>query len=109
MEHVRELPEVTPHVFELAKKDGYLATNSLLMDAVVIARAYGALDSDANQFPDSLDGLRISNLPISEWLDGALEFVRQAVPRKGLIVVFSPLLKPVAADLESKLSESALL
>jgi HAD superfamily hydrolase (TIGR01484 family) len=109
MEHVRELPEVTPHVFELAKKDGYLATNSLLMDAVVIARAYGALDSDANQFPDSLDGLRISNLPISEWLAGALEFVRQAVPRKGLIVVFSPLLKPVAADLESKLSESALL
>lgn len=69
MEHVRELPESC--VFELAKKDGYLATNSLLMDAVVISRAYGALDSDANPFPDSLDGLRICSTPISEWLDGA--------------------------------------
>ncbi len=109
MEHVRELPEVTPHVFELAKKDGYLATNSLLLDAVVIARAYGALDADADQFPDSLDQLRIGSNSVPEWLDTAREFVRQAVPRKGLIVVFSPLLKPVAADLESKLAESALL
>jgi len=109
MDHVRELPEVTPHVFELAKKDGYLATNSLLMDAVVVARAYGELDSNANQFPVSLDELCINDQSISEWLGGAVEFVRQAVPRKGLIVVFSPLLKPVAADLESKLSESALL
>ena len=109
MEHVRELPEVTPHVFELAKKDGYLATNSLLLDAVVIARAYGALDADADQFPDSLDQLRIGLNSVPEWLATAREFVRQAVPRKGLIVVFSPLLKPVAADLESKLAESALL
>lgn len=109
MEHVRELPEVTPHVFELAKKDGYLATNSLLLDAVVIARAYGELDADADQFPDALDQLRIGSSSVPEWLETAREFVRQAVPRKGLIIVFSPLLKPVAADLESKLAESALL
>ncbi|KRC19185.1 hypothetical protein ASE31_06050 [Acidovorax sp. Root217] len=109
MEHVRELPEVTPHVFELAKKDGYLATNSLLLDAVLIARAYGALHSEAVQFPESLDGLRIGGHSVQEWLTGAQDFVRQAVPRKGLIIVFSPLLRPVAADLESKLSESALL
>ena len=101
MKHVRELPEVTPHVFELAKKDGYLASNSLLLDAVVIARAYGALDAEAEQFPDSLDQLRIGSNSVPEWLDTAREFVRQAVPRKGLIVVFSPLLRPVAADLES--------
>lgn len=109
MEHVRELPEVTPHVFELAKKDGYLATNSLLLDAILIARAYGALHSEAVQFPESLDGLRIGGHSVQEWLAGAQAFVRQAVPRKGLIIVFSPLLRPVAADLESKLSESALL
>jgi HAD superfamily hydrolase (TIGR01484 family) len=109
MQHVRELPEVTPHVFELAKKDGYLATNSLLLDAVLIARAYGALHSDAVQFPNSLDGLRIGLQSVPEWLVGAKDFVHRAVPRKGLIIVFSPLLRPVAADLESKLSESALL
>ncbi|WP_047218796.1 HAD-IIB family hydrolase [Delftia lacustris] len=109
MEHVRELPEVTPHIFELAKKDGYLATNSLLLDAVLIARAYGALHSEAVQFPESLDELRIGGHSVQAWLAGAQDFVRRAVPRKGLIIVFSPLLRPVAADLESKLSESALL
>jgi HAD superfamily hydrolase (TIGR01484 family) len=109
MDHVKELPEVTPHVFELAKKDGYLATNSLLLDAVVVARAYGALDRNAHQFPNSLDGLRIADQTIEQWLDGARDFARQAVCRKGVIVVFSPLLKPVATDLESKLSESAFL
>lgn len=38
MEHVRALPGVKPYVFELGKKDGYLATNSLLLDCVLIAR-----------------------------------------------------------------------
>jgi len=109
MEHVRQLPGVTPHVFELAEKDGYLATNSLLVNAVVVARAYGALDNTADQFPDSLDELHIGDESVSAWLSGVGEFVQRAVPRKGLIVVFSPLLRPVAADLESKLSESALL
>lgn len=109
MDHVRELPEVIPHVFELAKKDGYLATNSLLLDAVLVARAYGILDSDAVQFPEDLDGLRIGKQSVPQWLEGAKKFVQQAIARKGLMVVFSPLVKPVATDLESKLSESALL
>ena len=41
MAHVQALPGVKPYVFELTKKDGYLATNSLLLDAVLVARAYG--------------------------------------------------------------------
>lgn len=109
MDHVRELPEVTPHVFELEDKDGYLATNSLLLDAVVIARAYGALDRASDQLPDTIEQLNIGDSSINTWLDGTREFVQEAVQRKGLLVVFSPLLRPVAADLESKLSESALL
>src|SRR5258707_7663545 len=40
MTSVAELSDVSAHVFELADKDGYLATNSLLLDAVLIARAY---------------------------------------------------------------------
>lgn len=109
MEHVRELPEVTPHVFELANKDGYLATNSLLLDAVVIARAYGALDRASDQLPDTLEQLHVGDMTIEAWLEGTRGFVHEAVRRRGLLVVFSPLLRPVAADLESKLSESALL
>src|SRR5208283_304138 len=38
------LSDITVHAFELAQKDGYLATNSLLLDSVLVARAYGELD-----------------------------------------------------------------
>jgi fructoselysine-6-P-deglycase FrlB-like protein len=38
------LNDISTHSFELAEKDGYLATNSLLLDAVLVARAYGELD-----------------------------------------------------------------
>ncbi|MDB5761581.1 MAG: phosphoglycolate phosphatase [Herminiimonas sp.] len=109
MECVQSLTDITPYIFELANKDGYLATNSLLLDAVLIARAYGELDRATENLPDTVDGLKIGEHSIAEWLDGASSFVRQAAPRKGIIVVYSPLLRPVAADLESKLSEAALM
>jgi fructoselysine-6-P-deglycase FrlB-like protein len=56
MDHVRELPGVKPYVFELAKKDGYLATNSLLLDAVLVARAYGELNGSRDHLPSDLTG-----------------------------------------------------
>lgn len=109
MDRVGKLSDITPHIFELADKDGYLATNSLLLDAVLVARAYGELDNNNEPLPGSIDELRIGNQSVKDWVRDAGDFVDSAVPRKGLIVVFSPLLRPVAADLESKLSESALL
>lgn len=110
MDRVRnKFRDVTTHVFELANKDGYLATNSLLLDAVLIARAYGELDKSMEQFPSSIDELHIGDQSIMDWVREGDSFIDQAVARKGLIVVFSPLLRPVAADLESKFAESALL
>jgi hypothetical protein len=103
------LSDISTHVFELVQKDGYLATNSLLLDSVLVARAYGELDKDKDQVPPSIDDLRIGEQSIDSWLSGVEDFVTSAVARKGVIVAFSPLLRPVAADLESKLSESALL
>lgn len=109
MDRVRLLPDITPHVYELANKDGYLATNSLLLDTVLVARAYGELDRRTEQLPSSIDELQIGTQSVMEWAREAGDFVDHVVKRKALIVVFSPLLRPVAADLESKLSESALL
>lgn len=109
MDRVGKLSDIIPHIFELADKDGYLATNSLLLDAVLVARAYGELDNNNEPLPGLIDELRIGNQSVKDWVRDAGDFVDSAVPRKGLIVVFSPLLRPVAADLESKLSESALL
>jgi fructoselysine-6-P-deglycase FrlB-like protein len=109
IERAKRLSDISTHIFELVQKDGYLATNSLLLDAVLVARAYGELDKDKDQVPPSIDDLMLGEETIDLWLSGTDDFVTSAVGRKGVIVTFSPLLRPVASDLESKLSESALL
>jgi HAD superfamily hydrolase (TIGR01484 family) len=108
-EAIEHLTDVSPHVFELSQKDGYLATNSLLFDSVLFARAYSELNRDHNILPAESSELRVGALTISEWLDGAKQFVDECVKRQAITVVYSPQLKPIAADLESKLSEGALL
>lgn len=105
---VRELSEITPHIYNLEHKDGYLATNSLLLDAVLVARSYAELDQ-APPFPESIDELKIGDVPPAKWVEDVTAFVQEVVRRKNLIVVYSPWLRPVAYDLESKVSEGALL
>ena len=109
MDRATSLNDVTTHVFELTQKDGYLATNSLLMDAVLIARAYDELDQASTNLPNELSELRVGDGSIDDWVAGAQPFVEAAVSRGTLTVIYSPQLRPVAADLESKLSEGALL
>lgn len=103
------LTDINIHIFELKEKDGYLATNSLLLDAVLIARAYCELDNEFENIPASIEELRLRSQTIAEWLSDAAPFVDQAVTRGAVIITFSPLMRAVAADLESKLAESALL
>lgn len=108
MTRVRSLKDVTAQVFDLTVKDGYLATNSLALDASLVARAYGELDQDGEEDPISTETIRISGLSLKEWLAEARPFVKQAHRRNGLIIVFSPHLRSVAEDIESKFSEAAL-
>jgi HAD superfamily hydrolase (TIGR01484 family) len=109
IECVEQLTDVSTNVFEFTEKDGYLATNSLLLDAVVIARAYGELDQSQDHLPSELAELRIGAQTIDQWLDQTNDFLAQIVARGAVTVIYSPLLRPIAADLESKLSEAALL
>ncbi len=109
MDAVLQLFDVSPHTFELQEKDGYLATNSLLLDAVLVARAYSELDGSTDALPASLDELRLGSQTISEWIQSAVHFVGALTQRGAVVVTYSPLLHPIAADLESKLSEGALL
>ena len=106
---VEQLTDVSTHVFELAEKDGYLATNSLLMDAVLVARAYGELSNEREHLPSTLGELKIGELSLEAWGASAQAFVDACVEKGSITVVYSPLLKPIAADLESKISEAALL
>lgn len=108
-QNAQPLTEVKTHVFELAKKDGYLATNSLLLDSVLIARAYCELDLASGKLPANFSDLRIGPQRIEEWVEAAKSFIKESVKRGSIAVIYSPLLKPIAADLESKLSEGALL
>ncbi len=104
-----ELTDIDVHVFEMSKKDGYLATNSLLLDAIVVARTYGELDNDDKTLPTEMSELRLETSTVDEWVLGAELFASEAASRGNIIIVFSPLLRPIATDLESKISESALL
>lgn len=109
MDEVKKLQNVSFDVFNLDEKDGYLATNSLLMDSVLIARAYAELAGASESLPVSLENLSIANRSIVKWIEHSSDFIAQCVSRGALTVIYSPLLKPVAVDLESKLSEAALL
>ena len=108
MTQVSALSDVSAHIYELTEKDGYLATNSLLLDALLLARAYGELDRK-DQVPSSIEELRVGTLKIADWLEAAAPFIDEAARRGALIVTYSPQLRSIAADLESKLSEAALL
>jgi HAD superfamily hydrolase (TIGR01484 family) len=108
LDSARRLSDVGTHVFALSRKDGYLATNSLLCDAVLVARAYSELDRGPSRLPSALHELALRDRSIDTWLREEAPRISDLASRPGVIVVFSPLLRAVAADLESKLSESAL-
>lgn len=103
------LSDVRCHVFGLPEKDGYLATNSLLFDALLIARAYGELDQGAAIFPPTIHDLKLGDLTIQQWVNQVGQFAERATKCGAVLVTYSPLLRPIAADFESKLAESALL
>lgn len=109
MQSISKLTDVTAHVFELPDKDGYLATNSLLLDAVLVARTFEELDSVPHGVPAEISGLSLNGTTIDGWIETSAAFAAEAASRGNIIVAFSPLLRSVASDLESKLSESALL
>ena len=104
-----QLTDISIHSFEISDKDGFLATNSLLFNATLIARAYQELDGRVSHMPTTTSELLLGEQPISDWIRLAKPFVDEAVGRGAVLVTFSPLLRPVAADFESKLAESALL
>lgn len=108
-EKAKALSDVKRHIFNLPEKDGYLATNSLLFDALLIARAYGELDSGRSIFPASITELKIGERSIQQWTEELDAFAECAMKSGAVIVTYSPYLRPIAADFESKLAESALL
>ncbi len=93
-------------------KDGFLATNSLLAFLVILYRAY----SDAiNEVNKTIGLSKTLNALIRKCLanfSGLKDIKKTAAPlwnKKSIHVLYSPDLKPVALDIESKFTEAGLI
>lgn len=100
--------DIRSHVFKLSEKDGYLATRSLILNSIQIARCYLELNGTDSKVPQSLRAISDPDSIARSWLKDQ-ELLNVIAGRQSVIVVHSPLLRPIAVDLESKLAESALL
>ena len=93
-------------------EDGFLATNSLLAFLVILYRAY----SDAiNEVNKTIGLSKTLNALIRKCLanfSGLKDIKKTAAPlwnKKSIHVLYSPDLKPVALDIESKFTEAGLI
>lgn len=85
-----KLNDVKIHCFELTNKDGYLATNSLLLDSILVARAYSELDSTQEKLPSTISALKIGEDSITDWVSNAGCFLKSCIERESLTIVYSP-------------------
>jgi len=89
-------------------RDGFLATNSLLAFATIVARAYHQVFLPGDALPKSITEL----LQGSGSLDARVADLREACAplwnREYLVALFGPATQPAAVDLESKFTEAAL-
>jgi fructoselysine-6-P-deglycase FrlB-like protein len=89
-------------------RDGFLATNSLLASAVLLVRGFHEATGVRNRLPKSLAAV----LDASSWRS----FVRTAAEESAslwscetVLVLHGPFMRAAAVDLESKLTEAALV
>ena len=87
-------------------KDGFLATNSLLASAVLLARAYAAAFGAGDPLPKSL--AELLGVGPGETLEETERVCRPLWERQTLVVLYGPTCHAAAVDLESKFSEAAL-
>lgn len=85
-------------------KDGYLATNSLLATVLLLYRAFFS-EHDFQGLLALMSPERLAARRLEIQTFGDLGELR----RRGMLLLFSAQAKPFAVDLESKLSESALV
>jgi hypothetical protein len=89
-------------------KDGFLATNSLLATAVLLARGYEARGQLGSPLPETFSGLLPGGVSPEAFLD---DLAIRAAPlwnRTSFVVLHTPATEPAALDLESRFSEAAI-
>ncbi len=91
-----------------SRKDGFLATNSLLAFAVLLIRAYNSVYSSSETLPITFEKLFSDNNSYHTYVDDLLATCTPLWERETLVVLHGPTVSTAAVDLESKFSEAAL-
>jgi fructoselysine-6-P-deglycase FrlB-like protein/hydroxymethylpyrimidine pyrophosphatase-like HAD family hydrolase len=108
-ERMTGFPNVCLEDFNLpVGKDGFLATNSLLATAVLLARAYAEAFSVDQGLPESLAELLHPGATEEEFRADLEHRCRPLWNRDTLVVLHGVVTLPAAVDLESKCTEAAL-
>jgi hypothetical protein len=87
-------------------KDGFLATNSLVIASALTLRAYERLAGTNKRWPNALDDLL--GMPFESFTRDVEARAAPIWRRPHTIVLYGPQTKPGAVDIESKFSEVAL-
>ena len=91
------------------KKDGFLATNSLLATMILFTRAYETWAGVDTCLSTTLSSLLHADSSREAFLKQLHDEVSPLVSRGALVVVHDAITKPAAMDVESRLTEAGLL
>ena len=103
--------ELSPCIFlcdEAMKKDGFLATNSLIAMSVWLIRAYAAVAHRDVDLPDRLDMLIHPDMNKQDMMAMLENRMSSLAGKPTIIVLYDVIGKTAATDLESKLVEAGL-
>lgn len=100
---------VLVHAAELPKRDGFLATNSLLAMEVWLVRAYAGGFSSIPDLPDSPVTLLYDGMPAADFGNLAYGRMQELRERDIMVVLHDGWGRPAAIDIESKLTEAGLV
>jgi hypothetical protein len=97
------------HEFDTpVRKDGFLATNSLLATVVLLVRAYENIYGSPSTLPPTISELLNKDGPIEQLLEQLESSFRPLSLRATLTVLHGGATQPAAVDLESRFTEAAL-
>jgi hypothetical protein len=97
------------HAFSTpTRKDGFLATNSLLATLVLLIRAYESFAGAASSLPPALEELLHPRKTRDEYVEQVRRDAGPAMARDTIIVLHGTATKPAAMDVESRFTEAAL-
>lgn len=90
------------------RKDGFLATNSLLATMVLLIRTYEHVFAVTSCLPPTLGDLLGQGHQVHLSLEGIEDKFRPLVERRTLTVLHGGMTQPAATDIESRFTEAAL-